>query len=170
MRMLTTIREFKPMTRMVAVKDLSASEYYAADTFPRGGHVPNSILVEIIAQASSLFLGASLEFRIKAVPIVLHSVLFYHQLPAGVRFTVEVELVSIEDHAALMRAVGRNESAEVVEAEFVMGFGSDEGTWALPTQQELQKFYFESIFEPDGGAASSGPLRQGSPAEGRPLR
>jgi len=165
MRMLTTIKEFEPMTRMVAVTDLSASEYYAEETFPRGGQVPNSILVEIIAQAASLFLAASHDFGIKAVPIVLHRVSFRLSLHPGARLTVEVQLVSMADHAALMRAVGRSEGADVVEAEFAMGFGSHDGAWALPTHQELQEIYFDSISGRDVRAASPGPLRQGSPAE-----
>ncbi len=157
MRMLTGIREFEPMTRMVAVADLSAGKYYADETFPRGGQIPNSILFEIIAQAAALFLAASHDFRIKAVPIVLNRVSFRLPLHPGTRFTVEVQLVSMADHVALMRAMGGSEDAHVVEAEFVMGFGSDEGTWALPIQPELLEFYFESIFERDGRAASPGP-------------
>lgn len=167
MRMLNAISDFKPMTRMVAVKDLSATEYYARDTFPRGGRIPNSIVAEIIAQAASLFLGASHDFRIKAVPIVLNTVSFHQPLHPGARLTVEVQLVLLEDHAALMRAMGSSGGANVAEAEFIMGFGSDEGPWALPTHQELQKIYFESICGQDCGAESPATLR-GSPAEGRP--
>ncbi len=166
MRMLTTIREFEPMTRMLAAADLSARKYYAEETFPRGGQVPNSILVEIIAQAAALFLAASHDFRIKAVPIVLNRVSFHRPLPPGVRFTVEVQLVSMADHVALMRAMGGSEDAHVVEAEFAMGFGSDEENWALPVQQELQKFYFESIFEREASAATAGSSRQASPPGG----
>jgi len=169
MRILKTIREFEPMTRMVAATDLSASDYYtdgyAGEVFPRGGHVPNSIVVEIIAQAASLFLGASHDFRIKAVPIVLNSVEFHHLLHPGARLTVEVQLVSLADPTAYMRAVGRSEGAAVVEADFIMGFGNEDGTWALPTHQELQRIYFESIFERAGRSESPAPVRRGSSTE-----
>jgi 3-hydroxyacyl-[acyl-carrier-protein] dehydratase len=139
------ISEFEPGRRLVAVTDLSLLEAYADDAFPRGGVIPNSILVEIIAQAASLFLGASHDFRFKAVPILLTSVVFHRTLRPGGRFSVDERVLALEDQTALLRAVGTSEGANVVEAELIMGFGSEDGEWALPANQELQRRYFEMI-------------------------
>lgn len=144
---LDAITEFEAGKRIVAVKQLSATEDYADDAFPRGGLIPNSILIEIIAQAASFLMGASQDFRIKAVPILLTTVSFNGALRPGARLTVEQHLVSVADHAALMRAVGSNEGAKVMEAEFVMGFRSDEGSWPLPADQDIQRSYFERLVE-----------------------
>ena len=143
--LVNAIQEFEPGKRVVAVTDLSATEDYADDAFPRAGFIPNSILVEIIVQAASLFLGASHDFCLKAVPILLTTVSFNGALRPGARFTVEERVLALEDHAALMQAVGTSEGANIVEAEFIMGFGSDEGTWALPANQALQRRYFQAV-------------------------
>jgi len=142
--LVDAISELEPGKRVVAVKDLSATEDYANDAFPRGGWIPNSILVEIIVQVASLFMGASHNFRFKAVPILLTTVSFHGVLRPGARLTVVEHVVSLEDHVAVMRAAGMSEGQKVVEAEFVMGFGSAEGTWALPANQALQRRYLEA--------------------------
>lgn len=154
---LDGISEFERGKRVVAVKDLSAAEDYADDAFPRGGLIPSSIVVEIIVHTASVFVSASHDFRVKAVPILLTRVSFHGALRSGARLTVEEHVVSLEEHTALMRAVGMSEGEEVVEAEFVMGFGSENRTWALPVDQGLQRSYFEALLK--------GSARQKVPAE-----
>jgi len=147
---LDGISEFEARKRVVAVKDLLVTEDYADDAFPRGGLIPNSILIEIIAHLASLFMGASHDFRIKAVPILLTTVSFHGVLRPGARLTVEEHVVALEPHAALMRAAGTSQGEKVVEAEFVVGFGSEDGSWAVPVDQQLQRSYFEALLERAG--------------------
>ncbi len=145
--LLSAIREFEPGNRIVAVNDPPVTDGYADDTFPRGGLIPNSILIELIVQLASHFLGASHDFRIKAVPILLTTVSFSRALRPGAQLIVEEHVVAIQDHAALMRAVGTSDGANVVEAEFVMGFANEGGTSLVPINRELQRMHFEAILE-----------------------
>jgi 3-hydroxymyristoyl/3-hydroxydecanoyl-(acyl carrier protein) dehydratase len=148
---LDGITAFEPGRRMVAYTDLSATQDYADDAFPRGGAIPNSILVEITVQAASLFLGRSNDFRVRAVPIMLHRAQFARSLRPGARFTVENRLCALAERTALVHALGTSEGDAVMEADVVMGFGSEEGGW-MRVDPAVQRSYFDALMGPAGPA------------------
>jgi hypothetical protein len=159
--LLRAVTAFEPDRRLAATADESALADYSDDAFPRGGCVPDGIVIETLMLGALLFLGASREFRDTAVPIVLTDVSFHRRLRPHAGFTVEEHLSAQGDQTAVIRAVGSSEGTVVVEAEFIMGFGNGDERWPVPPDRGTRRDYFRELLSAGGCTATvPGPAKE----------
>jgi 3-hydroxyacyl-[acyl-carrier-protein] dehydratase len=145
--MVDRILTFESGKRMTAIKGFARTEDYLDGSFPREDQVPRGILIEIVVQAASLFLGASRDFQIKAVPVLLEEFSFHRPVRAGSRLVFEEELLRWQESSAYIGVRGTVDGQDVLCARFLMGFDNADGSWAIPLG-ELTRSYFNALWRP----------------------
>lgn len=109
-----------------AVKNISLSEDFFDDHFPRRPVMPGVLILEGMAQLSGLLLEATLVRdhgkSAKAVLSVMERTKFRDIVRPGDSLTYRSELVSINTSGGKVKVSGTREGKPIVDTEMVFGF------------------------------------------------
>jgi len=107
--------------RILTVKNITHSEDYLNEYYPRLGRVPNSLIIESMASTAGLLIFASTNFASLALLLMIEEAQFKNPVHPGDRMIVEAKLLSMQADAARMEATVRVEEAAMACATLVLG-------------------------------------------------
>ncbi|HAN97083.1 MAG TPA: beta-hydroxyacyl-ACP dehydratase [Planctomycetaceae bacterium] len=112
--------EFTAATRAVAVKCVSLSEPHVVDYVPGLPQLPNSLIVEGLAQTGGLLVSQTTDFRGRVVLAKVGQATFHAPSLPGERLVYTVEIQSLQGEGAVV--AGRCEVDGAVRAEVELTF------------------------------------------------
>ncbi|UCD81988.1 MAG: hypothetical protein JSW26_11345 [Desulfobacterales bacterium] len=115
------IVELEKGKRILAVKNITRTEDYLDEYYPRLGSVPGSLLVESMASAAGLLLFASTNFASLAMLLMVEKALFTHPVAPGDRILVEATMLALHADAARLEAMVRVAKQKVAKTTLVLG-------------------------------------------------
>jgi 3-hydroxyacyl-[acyl-carrier-protein] dehydratase len=120
---------------------LSAADPIFAIHFPSHPMLPASALIESFAQAGTILLEASFEFRRKAIPAFIRSAKFHRPVTPDSHVEIHMRVDQCDDEAALLQ--GRANQAGVTCASCTMGMVTApiENFYGSEQSQEFRSMY-----------------------------
>lgn len=115
------IIELNKGTRILAQKSFAMSEEYFDHHFPRSDRVPNSLILEAVADAAALLIFATTEFSALALLLMINEATFQKQLLPGDQMLLDVRLVSEHEDAALLESTVTVDEYLVAQATITLG-------------------------------------------------
>jgi 3-hydroxyacyl-[acyl-carrier-protein] dehydratase len=109
--------DFQPRKSARAMKSLSLAEDYFADHFPGYPVMPNSLILEGLAQTGGILVGDANDFREKVVLAKIPQARFHRDVMAGDELIYEVDLVHLRAEGASVQGRVKVGDALVAEAE-----------------------------------------------------
>jgi 3-hydroxyacyl-[acyl-carrier-protein] dehydratase len=104
----------------VSIKNISIAEEQLFDYVPGVPVMPNSLIIEGLAQTAGILLGESNEFRERIVLAKVAKAVFHQPALAGDTLTYRAELRRVDEMGAF--AVGTSHRGEVLQAEVELFF------------------------------------------------
>jgi len=92
--------EFESGKRAVAIKNVSLAEEYLHDHFPGYPVMPQSLLIEAMAQTSGILVGEARNFQEKVILAKITKAVFHDLARPGDQLHVEAEIENLTDEAA----------------------------------------------------------------------
>src|SRR5438477_2733618 len=83
-----------------AVKNLSLAEEYFADHFPGYPVMPAALILEGLAQAGGILVGAANDFQEKVILAKVPRAVFHREMLAGEQLIYEVEVLNLRPEGA----------------------------------------------------------------------
>jgi 3-hydroxyacyl-[acyl-carrier-protein] dehydratase len=117
--------EFESGRSAKAVKNVSLAEEYLHDHFPHYPVIPNSLVIEGMAQTGGLLVCEHNHFTEKVVLAKLPKAVFYGAAVPGDTLTYAVKVEYIRSEGAMVTATSHNGSVLQAEAELVFAHLSD---------------------------------------------
>jgi 3-hydroxyacyl-[acyl-carrier-protein] dehydratase len=115
------IIELNKGTRILAQKSFAMSEEYFDHHFPRSDRVPDSLILEAVADAAALLIFATTEFSALALLLMINEATFQKQLLPGDQMLLDVRLVSEHEDAALLESTVTVDDYLVAQATITLG-------------------------------------------------
>lgn len=109
--------EFESGRRAKAVKNISLAEEHLHDHFPGYPVMPNSLIVEGMAQTGGLLVCEYGHFRLKVVLAKITRVVFHCPALAGDTLTYAAKIESIRDDGAMVTTTSHKGESLQAEAE-----------------------------------------------------
>jgi 3-hydroxyacyl-[acyl-carrier-protein] dehydratase len=136
------ILELEEGKRILAIKNISSTEDYLDELYPRLGSVPGSLIIESMASTAGLLLLASTNFASLALLLMIEEAQFKNPVYSGDRMIVEAKLLSMHADAARMEAAVRVEETAMACATLVLGLFEIE-----TISDPLMKAFFSSLLD-----------------------
>ena len=119
--MLDRIIEWKPGESARGIKNVSMSEDYFVDHFPRYPVMPGVLIIEAMAQLSGLLLQATVardyNKRIKALLTMLQKVKFRNISKPGDTLLLDTKILSIHEDSGRVQAMASTNEKNIADAE-----------------------------------------------------
>src|SRR5712692_5316980 len=109
--------EFKSGKSARAIKNLSLAEDHFADHFPGWPVMPAALILEGLAQAGGILVGAANQFREKVVVVKVPKAVFHRDMLAGEQLVYEVEILNLRAEGASVGGRVVVEGTTTAEAE-----------------------------------------------------
>ncbi|MGB9688549.1 3-hydroxyacyl-ACP dehydratase FabZ family protein [Thermogutta sp.] len=103
-----------------AIKNVSLAEEYLHDHFPGYPVMPNSLVIEGVAQTGGLLVGEYNQFRLKVVLAKVPHAKFYCEAVPGDVLTYTATIEHIHPHGAVVKATSHK--GEILQAEMELVF------------------------------------------------
>ncbi len=148
--------EFVRCQRAVATKAVTLAEEHLHDHFPGAPVMPNSLVIEGLAQAAGLLVIDAIDYARQVVLAKVAKAEFHFDPVPGDVLRYEVEIVQMGDAVAMVKASSRVGDRPHGEAELVFGLLVEgEVVPKLMSKAELMEWLdslrvFEVGVEPDG--------------------
>lgn len=107
--------------RILSQKSFTMTEEYFGDHFPPSERVPNSLVLEAIADSAALLIFATTEFSVLALLLMVSEATFQKPLLPGDQMLLDVRLVSEHEDAALFESMVTVDDNLVAQATITMG-------------------------------------------------
>lgn len=132
--------EFESARRAVAIKNVTLAEDHLHDHFPGYPVMPNSLIVEGLAQTGGLLVGEANQFEKKVILAKIPKAVFHFLVLPGdcLRYTATLEY--LRDDGAMVTATSHVGDRLQAEMEIVFAHLSDEGR--VKTLFEPKNFVF----------------------------
>jgi 3-hydroxyacyl-[acyl-carrier-protein] dehydratase len=124
-----------------AVKSVSLSEDFFADHFLGFPVMPGALLIETAAQAATVLLEVSCEFRKKALLAMVDRAKFRSMVRPGDRLIVDVTLSSISNDVAQTGIEIRSGDVLVMDARLVLSLQHPEPFYPKKTRHLVETAY-----------------------------
>ena len=92
--------EFQGGKRAVAIKNVTLAEEYLHDHFPGFPVMPESLMVEAMAQTSGILVGEAKKFQEKVILAKIKKAVFFNYVKPGDTIKIEAAIESIAPEAA----------------------------------------------------------------------
>lgn len=115
------IIELNKAERILAQKSFTRTEEYFDQHFPRSDQVPNSLILEAVADAAAMLIFATTEFSALALLLMVNEARFQKQLFAGDRMLLDVRMVSEHEDAALFESTVTADEYLIAQATITLG-------------------------------------------------
>ena len=147
--LIDKITEFKVGERASGVKNVTMSEDFLADHFPRHPTMPGALIIEGLAQLGGLLLehSARKEFgiRVKAILSIIERAKFRQMVKPGDQLRLEVELTKLREESGMVRAVAILGDKVAAEAELMFVYFENVDPKLEEKQQEIVKFMMRDL-------------------------
>jgi 3-hydroxyacyl-[acyl-carrier-protein] dehydratase len=136
------ILELEEGRRILTAKNITGTEDYLDEYYPRLGCVPNSLIIESMASTAGLLLFASTQFASLAMLVMIEEAKFTHPVQPGNQMLVEATLLALHADAARLEAMVRVAETAVAGATLVLGL------FEIQTLTDLRmKAFFTSLLD-----------------------
>ncbi len=112
--------EFESGERAVAIKNVTLAEEHLQDHFPGFGVMPESLMIEAMAQTSGILVGEAKDFEEKVILAKIKKAVFFDYIQPGDTLKVAAKIESIAPEAA--STSGRITCGEKLIAEIDLMF------------------------------------------------
>lgn len=118
--------EFTSGQRATAVKNITLAEEYLHDHFPRFPVMPNSLIIEGMAQAGGILVAEYHGFEKRVVLAKIAKALFHDCATPGDTLTYEVQIDDIGDNGAMVSGTSRSCRGLQAEAQLFFAHPDDQ--------------------------------------------
>jgi len=112
--------EFESGRRAVALKNVTLAEEHLHDHFPGFPVMPESLMIEAMAQTAGILVGEARGFKEKVILAKIKNATFYNYVVPGDTIIIEAEIESISPEAA--GTAGRIRRGDTVIAQISLMF------------------------------------------------
>ena len=107
--------EFESGKRAVAVKNVTLAEEHLHDHFPGFPVMPQSLLIEAMAQTSGILVGEARDFQEKVILAKVTRAVFHELARPGDQLRLEAEIENLTEEAATIKGTIRCEDRLIGE-------------------------------------------------------
>lgn len=145
--MLDKIIEWKIGESAKGIKNVSLSEDFFDDHFPRHPIMPGVLIVEALAQLSGLLLEATVERdykkKVKALLSILEKVKFRNISRPGDTLVLNSEILSAHKDSGRVKTIAKVEEKVIAEAEMIFVLISFDDPELEKKRKQLLDFWLE---------------------------
>ncbi len=147
--MLDKIIEWKLGERAKAIKNVSLSEDFFDDHFPRHPIMPGVLVIEALAQLSGLLLEATVERdhkkKVKALLTLLEKVKFRNISKPGDTLILNSEILSLHEDSGRVKTIARVEEKVIAETGMIFVWVSLDDPELEKKRQQLMDFWLQGL-------------------------
>jgi 3-hydroxyacyl-[acyl-carrier-protein] dehydratase len=147
--MLDRIIEWEPGERAKGIKNVSLSEDFFDDHFPRHPIMPGVLIIEALAQLSGLLLEATVERdykkKVKALLTILEKVKFRNISKPGDTLILNSEIVSVHEDSGRVKTAAKVAEKVIAETRMVFVWVSLEDPVLEEKRKQLLDFWLQGI-------------------------
>lgn len=147
--MLDKIIEWELGERAKAIKNVSLSEDFFDDHFPRHPIMPGVLVIEALAQLSGLLLEATVERdhkkKVKALLTLLEKVKFRNISKPGDTLILNSEIVSLHEDSGKVRTIAKVDEKVIAETGMIFVWVSLEDPELEKKRQHLLDFWLQGL-------------------------
>jgi len=136
--------EFESGKRAVAVKNVTLAEEHLHDHFPGFPVMPESLMIEAMAQTAGILVGEVKKFQEKVILAKIKKAVFFHYVKPGDTLKLVAKIESITPEAA--STAGKITSSDKLIAEIDLMFSHIDQNLAGKKFPE-ENFVFTGMFE-----------------------
>jgi 3-hydroxyacyl-[acyl-carrier-protein] dehydratase len=145
--MLDKIIEWKIGKSAKGIKNVSLSEDFFDDHFPRHPIMPGVLIVEALAQLSGLLLEATVERnykkKVKALLSILEKVKFRNISKPGDTLVLNSEILSVHEDSGRVKTIAKVDEKIIAEAEMIFILILFDDPELEKKRQQLLDFWLE---------------------------
>lgn len=131
------------------IKNITLSEDFFNDHFPRHPIMPGVLILEALAQLSGLLLEASVEqaynFKIKAILTLLEKSKFRHIVKPGDVLILNANIISIHEDSGKVKVRASVKENIVVESDMIFIFTEFDDPFLEKKRKELLNYWLEGM-------------------------
>lgn len=147
--MLDKIIEWELGERAKAIKNISLSEDFFDDHFPRHPIMPGVLVIEALAQLSGLLLEATVERdhkkKVKALLTLLEKVKFRNISKPGDTLLLNSEIVSVHEDSGKVKTIAKVDEKVIAETGMIFVWVSLEDPELEKKRQQLLNFWLQGL-------------------------
>jgi 3-hydroxyacyl-[acyl-carrier-protein] dehydratase len=147
--MLDKIIEWELGERAKAIKNISLSEDFFDDHFPRHPIMPGVLVIEALAQLSGLLLEATVERdhkkKVKALLTLLEKVKFRNISKPGDTLLLNSEIVSLHEDSGKVKTIAKVDEKVIAETGMIFVWVSLEDPELEKKRQQLLDFWLQGL-------------------------
>ncbi|UCH93101.1 MAG: 3-hydroxyacyl-ACP dehydratase FabZ [Candidatus Aminicenantes bacterium] len=147
--MLDRIIEWEIGERAKAIKNVSLSEDFFDDHFPRHPIMPGVLVIEALAQLSGLLLEATVERdqkkKVKALLTLLEKVKFRNISKPGDTLILNSEIVSLHEDSGKVKTIAKVDEKVIAETGMIFVWVSLEDPELEKKRQQLLDFWLQGL-------------------------
>ena len=129
-----------------ALKNISLGEDYLQDHFPGLPVMPNSLIIEALAQSGGILVGHLRNFKNKVILAKIEKAEFSKMVRPGDQLILEVEIIDEREEGCRVEGKGKVNEVEVARVKFMfITLTSENGSW--PKENFVFNPKFLSLFE-----------------------
>lgn len=129
-----------------ALKNITLGEDYLEDHFPSFPVVPNSLIIESIAQTGGILVGHLHQFKYKVILAKVEKAIFFNMLRPGDQLIIEAKIVEQREEGCRVEGWGRVNGKDIVNAKVMfINLMDENGPW--PKENFVFNQNFLSLFE-----------------------
>ena len=129
-----------------ALKNISLGEDYLQDHFPGFPIMPNSLIIEALAQSGGILVGHLHNFKDKIILAKIEKAEFPKMVRPGDQLILEVEIIEEREEGCRVEGKGKVNEVEVARVKFMfITLTSENGSW--PKENFVFNPKFLSLFE-----------------------
>lgn len=115
---IDSVTEFEPDKRIVAIKNLTVNETFVKSYLENSLVMPNTLIIEALAQTSSILILKSPKFVDKTAYLgAVRQASFNGFAKAGDQITFEVELTKVRENMGTVKTIAKTANGIICEAE-----------------------------------------------------
>ena len=145
--MLDKIIEWKIGESAKGIKNVSLSEDFFDDHFPKHPIMPGVLIVEALAQLSGLLLEATVERnykkKVKALLSILEKVKFRNISRPGDTLVLNSEILSVHEDSGRVKTLAKVDEKVIAEAEMIFVLISFDDPELEKKRKQLLDFWLE---------------------------
>ena len=129
-----------------ALKNISLGEDYLQDHFPGFPIMPNSLIIEALAQSGGILVGHLHNFKDKVILAKIEKAEFPKMVRPGDQLILEAEIIEEREEGCLVEGKGKVNEVEVARVKFMfIKLTNENGSW--PKENFVFNPKFLSLFE-----------------------
>ncbi|OGF59432.1 MAG: hypothetical protein A2Y62_05945 [Candidatus Fischerbacteria bacterium RBG_13_37_8] len=147
--MLDRITEWNVGQSAKGIKNVSMSEDFFTDHFPRYPIMPGVLVIEAMAQLSGVLLQATVkrdyDRNVKAILTMLEKVKFRNAARPGDSLLLDSKIISVNDDSGRIISTATVDEKLIAEAEMMFVWFALEDAQLLEEEQRLLQFWLQDI-------------------------